>query len=144
MIPSPHHNVWIYVKRVWNDVNPFTHIFTYTSHGFWHRLSHINSHWMEKEFHMLLKFTHIFTYTSNGVSHGLSHVFIPYWMAKDLEFHMLLIHTYFHIHFTWGFTWAFTCKSSVIMNGNRISSYFTQIAYVDSHTNLPLHFPLAI
>ena len=112
----------IYVKWVWNGVNPFTHIFTYTSHGVSHRLSHVTPQWMAKEFHMVLtcKFTHIFTYTSNGVSHGLSHAFNPHWMAKDLEFHMLLIHTYFHVHFTWGFTWAFTCKSPVIMNGNRI------------------------
>ena len=93
----------IYMKRVWNDVNPFTHIFTNTSHGVSHRLSHVKLHWMAKEFHMLLtcKFTHIFTYTSNGVSHGLSDAFNPHWMAKDLEFHMLLIHTYFHTHFTW-------------------------------------------
>ena len=76
----------IYVKRVWSDVIPFIHIFTYTSHGVSHRLSHVNPHWMAKEFHMLLKFTHIFTYTSHGVSHELSHI-----------------------------------KSSVIMNGNRIS-----------------------
>ena len=112
----------IYVKCVWNDVNPVTHIFTYTSHGVSHRLSHVTPHWMAKEFQMVLtcKFTHIFTYTSNGVSHVLSHASNPHWMAKDLVFHMLLIHTYFHIHFTWGFTWAFTCKSPVIMNGSRI------------------------
>ena len=34
----------IYVKRVWSDVIPFTHIFTYTSHGVSHRLSHVNPH----------------------------------------------------------------------------------------------------
>ena len=129
----------IYVKRVWNDVNPFTHIFTYTSHGVSHRLSHVKPHWMAREFHMLLtcKFTHIFTYTSNGVSHGFSHAFNPHWMAKDLEFHILLIHTYFHIHFTWGFTWAFTCKSPVIRNGNRIPHATShKLLYILFHTQL--------
>ena len=89
----------IYVKRVGKDVNPFTHTFTYTSHGVSRRLSHVNPHWMAKEFQMLLKLTHIFTYTSNGVSRGLSHVFNPHWMVKEIEFHMLQIHTYFHIQF---------------------------------------------
>ena len=128
----------IYVKRVWNDVNPFTHIFTYTSQGVSHRLSHVKPHWMAKEFHMLLtcKFTHIFTYTSNGVSHGFSHAFNPHWMAKDLEFHILLIHTYFHIHFTWGFTWAFTCKSLVIMNSNRIPQASSHKLLMLFHTQL--------
>ena len=48
------------VKWVWNNVNPFTHIFTYSSHGVSHRLSHVTPHWMAKEFHMVLtcKFTH--------------------------------------------------------------------------------------
>ena len=115
------------VKYMWKGretMSTLSHIFShiYTSHGVSHRLSHVKPHWMAKEFHMLLtcKFTHIFTYTSNGVSHGLSHAFNRHWMAKNLEFHMLLIHTYFHIHFTWGFTWAFTCKSPVIMTGNII------------------------
>ena len=71
----------IYVKRVWGDVIPFTHIFTYTSDGVSHRLSHANPHLN----------SHIFSYTSRRVSHGLSHVFNPHWMAKHLEFHMLVI-----------------------------------------------------
>ena len=124
----------IYVKRVWNDVKPFTHIFTYTSHGVSHRLSHVKPHWMAKEFHMLL--TCKFIYTSNGVSHGLSHAFNPHWMAKYLQFHMLLIHTYFHIHFTWGFTWAFTCKSPVIMNSNRIPHATSHKLLMFFHTQL--------
>ena len=51
----------IYVKRVWSDVIPFTHIFTYTSHGVSHGLSHVNPHLN----------SHLFSYTSHGVSHGL-------------------------------------------------------------------------
>ena len=74
-------NSEIYVKRVWSDVNPFTHIFTYFSHGVSHKLSHVNPHLN----------SHIFSYTS----HGLSHVFNPHWMAKHLEFHMLVIHELF-------------------------------------------------
>ena len=74
----------ICVKRVWSDVIPFTHIFTYTSHGVSHRLSHVNPYLN----------SHIFSYTSHGVSHRLSHV-LPHWMAKHL-----VIHTLFHIHFT--------------------------------------------
>ena len=87
----------IYVKRVWNDVNPFTHIFTYTSHGVSHRLSHVNPHLN----------SHIFSYTSHGVSHGLSHVLNPHWMAKHLEFHMLLIHTLFSHTLHMGFHMSF-------------------------------------
>ena len=87
----------IYVKRVWSDVNPFTHIFTYTSHGVSHRLSHVNPHLN----------SHIFSYTSHGVSHGLSHVLNPHWMAKHLEFHMLLIHTLFSHTLHMGFHMSF-------------------------------------
>ena len=100
----------IYVKRVWNDVNPFTHIFTYTSHGVSHRLSHVNPHLN----------SHIFSYTSHGVSHRLSHVLNPHWMAKHP-----VIHTLFHIHFTWGFTWAFTCKASVIRDHQWLWNFTT-------------------
>ena len=77
----------IYVKWVWNDVNPFTHIFTYSSHGVSHRLSNVTPHWMAKEFHMVLtcKFTHIFTYTSNGVSHVLSHAFVCCCMISKIN-----------------------------------------------------------
>ena len=51
----------IYVKRVWSDVNNFTHIFTYTSHGVSHRLSHVNPHLTHIFIHFTWGFTWAFT-----------------------------------------------------------------------------------
>ena len=109
----------IYVKRVWSDVIPFTHIFTYTSHGVSHRLSHVNPHLN----------SHIFSYTSHGVSHGLSHVLNPHWMAKHLEFHMLLIHTLFshtlHMSFhMWQQNFT-TLRAEVCLNVNKPTTWQT-------------------
>ena len=132
-------------KNVWKLSN-FHTLFTHFSQTFHMNFTHMfHTHvkfcivkYMWKVCNMLLtcKFTHIFTYTANGVSHGLSHAFNPHWMAKDLEFHMLLIHTYFHIYFTWGFTWAFTCKSPVVMNGNRIPHATSHKLLILFHTQL--------
>ena len=87
----------IYVKMMWSDVIPFAHIFTYTSHGVSNRLSHANPHLN----------SHIFSYTSREVSHGLSHVLNHHWMAKHLQFHMLLIYTLFSRTLHMGFLMSF-------------------------------------
>ena len=39
-----------YVKMLWGDVSPFTQILTCISHA----VSHLNSHWFEKQFQVLL------------------------------------------------------------------------------------------
>ena len=56
-------------KRISHATCKFTHIFTYTSHGVSHELSHVNPQWswMAVEFHMLLHtnclccFTHMYS-----------------------------------------------------------------------------------
>ena len=57
----------IYVKSVWSDVIPFTYIFTHTSHGVSHWLSHVNPHWMAKEFHMQNRAATILTFSNYEV-----------------------------------------------------------------------------
>ena len=61
------------VKRVWSDINPFTHIFTCISNA----VSHVNSHWFAIKFHMVnhTNFTCKFSVNSYTISHASSHKF---------------------------------------------------------------------
>ena len=124
----------IYVKRVSSDVIPFTDIFTYTSHGVSHRLSHVNPHLNSR----------IFSYTSHRVSHRLSHVLNP--QSLNGKTSRISHDTNSHIIFTYashGVSHELSHvnpQRSEIMNGNRISLPCEQ-RFIRKQTNYPTEKP---